>query len=134
MGQTGVIFAAMKMNLWWWQKVKEWCEERRNRRRLARQAHLRMLSLFDDPASLRGTSLRPAHRRRVDLVDFEEESGELKTISFTILRHPRPYPFSRQFHEVMQLYVYDVERGNLRHEKSLNLTRLRGRDGEGDVR
>lgn len=102
----------------------------RERRRQTRLAHRTLLGLFDDPECYRGTSLRPAHRGRVDLVDFEADGDEISVVRFTILRHPRPYPFSRQFHAVMQLYRYDVREQKVEHEKSLNLSRLHGRDGE----
>lgn len=115
----------------WWQRRRRW----RQARRLVRD-------LFDDPQRLTGTSLRPAHRGRVEIVDVQVDvqvddgqvgqagDGDISRIYFTILRHPRPYPFSRQFHAVVQKYCYDVPAGQVRHEQSVNLSRLKGGDGE----
>ena len=102
----------------WWQR---W--------RLRRRAWRELRVLFDHPERLAGTSLRPAHRGRVDVVDLEDDGGELRAILFTILRHPRPLPFSHQFHAVMQLYRYDLAAERVEHVRSLNLSRERGHSG-----
>ena len=102
----------------WWRR---WRQRRRARRTLG--------VLFDHPERLAGTSLRPAHRGRVDLVEIEDDGEELRAILFTILRHPRPLPFSRQFHAVMQLYRYDLAAQRVEHVRSLNLSRERGHGG-----
>lgn len=107
-------------------RLRDWWRQRRRQR----QAWTLLRSLFDDPSRLKGTSLRPSHRGRVDLVDFEWHDEAITRLRFVILRHPRPYPFSRQFHEVAQIYRYEAEDGSIAHEESLNLTRLRNRDGE----
>ncbi|MGE3165650.1 MAG: hypothetical protein AB7O52_12140 [Planctomycetota bacterium] len=106
------------------------CQARWRRHRVAARARALVRAQFDHPDGLRGTSLRPEQRGRVDVVDFEVADGQLRRVRFTILRHPRPYPFSRQHHLVMQLYSLDVAAGRLTHEQSLNLSRLQGRDGE----
>ena len=100
------------------------------RRRRAAWRHL--YSLFDHPERLSGTSLRPQHRGRVDVVELEPDDPDapIEAIQFTILRHPRPYPFSRQYHAVLQLYRYDLAAGALSHVRSLNISRAQGRDGE----
>ena len=110
---------APPQELSWWQRL-----------RLTRRARRVLRGLFDEPDLLRGTSLQSRHRRRVYLQDFETDDGELAAVVFTILRHPRPYPFSRQHHEVMELYRYDVRERHLSRQKGLNLSRLKGRDGE----
>ena len=96
----------------------------------ARRARKMIREMFDDGEILKGTSLRRAHRSRVDLFDFEMRDGDLTRIGFTILRHPRPYAFSSQHHEVVELYRYEPKQRRLRREKSLNLSRVKGRDGE----
>ncbi len=101
-----------------------------SRFRLRRQARRILRTLFDEPSILKGTSLRPAHGRRVDLVDYETAEDELTRFWFTILRHPRPHPYSSQHHEVMELYRYDLRDQKITREKSLNLSRVKGRDGE----
>lgn len=100
------------------------------RRQLIRQARSLLRALFADPANLAGTSLRRNHRGRCDLSGLEIEGGELTAFTFRILRHPRPYAFSRQFHEVVESYRYPLPAGPLERGKSINLTRLRGGDGE----
>ena len=100
------------------------------RRALLREARRLMLSLFDDPQNLTGTSLRPKHRGRVDLHGVEVSGDTLVSLTFTILRHPRPYPFSHQYHKVVESYRYTLPDGPLERGRSLNLSRLEGRDGE----
>ncbi|MEM7164905.1 MAG: hypothetical protein AAF581_05535 [Planctomycetota bacterium] len=95
-----------------------------------RQARRHIRDLFHEPALLAGTSLKPAHHGRVEVVDVQVDADQVTHIYFTILRHPRPYPFSRQFHAVVQKYCYDVAARQVRHERSLNVSRLKGRDGE----
>lgn len=90
-----------------------------------------MHSLFERSDVLKRSSLRPDHRTRADLRDYELRDGEVEVVYFTVVRHPRPYPFSKQFHEVVELYRYDVTAGEVVVHDSINLTRLRGRDGEG---
>ncbi len=105
--------------------------QRWRRRRRHRQLAWRTLrDLFCHRSRLQGTSLRSSQGGRADLVEFKVVEEELVWLRFTILRHPRPYPFSRQFHEVMQLYHYEVSGQRLTHLRSLNLTRKHGRDGE----
>jgi hypothetical protein len=96
------------------------------RRRVRRDAERRLDELFADPRRLAGTSLRPDQRSRCQLLDL---SHAPQRIGFGIVRHPRPYPFSRQFHEVVELWLYDVESGALERVKGVNLTRTRGGDG-----
>ena len=98
--------------------------------RLVREARARMRRLFDEPQLLEGTSLRSSHRGRVYLFEIEVREATLVGFMFTILRHPRPYAFSRQFHEVVESYTFDIRSGTLTRGKSLNLSRLKGRDGE----
>ncbi len=99
-------------------------------RRCVREARRHLQSLFDDPALLRGTSLRASHRGRVDLYGIELQNETLHAYTFTILRHPRPYPFSKQFHEVVESYRYELPSASLKRGRSLNLSRLKNRDGE----
>ncbi len=54
--------------------------------------------------------------------------GEILWVRFGILRHPRPYAFSRQSHNVLEYWLYDVREGCLRVEKGVNLTRLDDED------
>lgn len=98
-----------------------------------RRARRILADLFADPARLEGSSLRPSHATRADLVSVEEVEGEIRAVLFTILRHPRPYAFSRQYHEVLELYRYDCVTGAITVEQSLNVTRHRGQDGAGRI-
>jgi hypothetical protein len=95
-------------------------------RRLRRDAERRLDELFADPKRLAGTSLRRDHRGRCQILDL---SGAPERIGFGILRHPRPYPFSRQHHEVVELWVYDVAAGRVERVRGVNLSRQGGSDG-----
>ena len=98
------------------------------RRRLLRQARHELDALFTARRELlRRTSLRPEHRSRVQLLDVAEDPLRIR---FTLLRHPRPYPFSRQSHEVVELWEYGVEAGTLERVAGHNLSRARGEDGD----
>ena len=98
------------------------------RRRLEKKARRLLRGLFRDGSLLAGTSLRPKHSSRCVFLDCEARHGELTVIRFGILRHPRPYAFSRQSHEVIEYYRYDLAESRIRVEKGINLTRLRGQD------
>jgi len=102
----------------------------RESRRIEREARRLLASAFDDPALLRGTSLRPEHRNRVMVVRHACEGGRVKKVWFTILRHPRPYAFSRQHHEVLELWSFDAAARRLERLEGSNLTRARGSDGD----
>lgn len=105
------------------ERIRRWFADRRRRR-----AAERLLDeLFASPQRLAMTSLRPDHRSRCQLLDL---SGAPARIGFGIARHPRPYAFSRQFHEVVELWLLDTERGTLERVRGVNLTRVRGSDGE----
>ena len=67
--------------------------------------------------------------RTVDIFELEEDGDELVAVQFVILRHPRPYAFSKQFHEVLQLYRYDIAARQVLHVRSLNVSRMKGGDG-----
>ncbi len=84
--------------------------------------------MFESPDILDGTSLKPRHAARVVVVDHEQTDGEILWVRFGILRHPRPYAFSRQSHNVLEYWLYDVREGCLRVEKGVNLTRLDDED------
>jgi hypothetical protein len=62
-------------------------------------------------------------------VRFEERDGELTLLEFAILRHPRPYPFSRQHHLVAELWRVTLPGGRPERLRGLNLSRLAGEDG-----
>lgn len=98
------------------------------RRRLERQARKLLRVLFTRPELLRGTSLRPHHSGRCVLTDFEVAEGQLIRIRFGIVRHPRPYAFSRQSHKVIEYYMYDVKTQTLRVVEGHNWTRESGED------
>lgn len=64
------------------------------------------------------------------MVRHDVEAGRVARIFFTIIRHPRPYAFSKQIHEVLELWRLDVADGRLERVEGANLSRLRGSDGE----
>jgi hypothetical protein len=96
-------------------------------RRKRREADRALDALFRRPDLLAGTSLRPDHRGRVQLLDLSKAPAR---IGFGIVRHPRPYAFSRQFHEVVELWVWHADEQRLERAKGINLTRARGSDGD----
>ncbi|MEW6743601.1 MAG: hypothetical protein AB1486_12665 [Planctomycetota bacterium] len=51
-------------------------------------------------------------------------------IFFGIVRHPRPHPFSRQHHSVLEIWCYHVEEERLERMEGRNLTRERGEDAD----
>ena len=104
--------------------LRDWLK----RRRLEKQCRRLLRDLFRDPALLKGTSLRPAHSSRCVFIDLEARGGELAVIRFGILRHPRPYAFSRQSHEVIEYYTWDLPASRIQVERGINLTRLQGND------
>ena len=108
------------------QRLRSWWKD--PRRRLLRQGRQELDQLFlKHPLRLRGTSLRPKHRSRTQVL--EVEAAPLR-IWFGILRHPRPYGFSQQFHEVLEVWRYEPAAGSLEREKGHNLSRERGEDGQ----
>ena len=109
---------------------REWLGRRNRRRRIERDVRKLLDAAFLDPELLRGTSLKPRHRSRYVVLGHDVDDGRIATIHFGILRHPRPYAFSRQHHKVAELYVYDVEKKSLRVVKGINLTRQEGLDAD----
>ncbi len=105
----------------WRTRWRAW-RERVRKRRAAERALDR---LFATPKLLAGTSLRPDQRTRCHLLDL---AGAPERIGFGIVRHPRPYAFSRQRHEVIELWCYEPERGSLVRVRGINLTRNAGAD------
>jgi hypothetical protein len=104
-----------------------WRADRREQKR-AREL---MRSLFDQPELLAKTSLRRDHRGRALYLRHErDDSGQVARVTFGIIRHPRPYPFSRQFHEVLELWTFDIARRTVTRERGVNLSRAKGSDGE----
>ena len=107
-------------------KLKNWF----SRRRETRTARRRLGELFDTPEILAGTSLKPRHGGRWIYLGHETDGGEVARIRFGILRHPRPYAFSRQSHKVIEYYTYDVLKQEIGRERGVNITRARGKDDD----
>lgn len=113
----------------WWQRWCRWIAdpERAERRR----AQKLVRSVFDQPDLLNGTSLRREHRGRAIYLRHEtDELGTITRVTFGILRHPRPYPFSRQFHEVLEFWTLHVSKRSVTRDRAVNLSRSKGTDGE----
>ena len=103
-----------------------WSWWRNPERRRWREARSRLDGLFrEQPELLKGTSLRPKHRGRTQILQVEDSR-----IVFGILRHPRPYAFSRQFHEVVEIWCFDSAEQRRERLEGHNVTRERGGDGE----
>jgi len=100
---------------------RRWREDMARRRAAERALDL----LFGDAALLATTSLRPDHRARCQLLDWHEAPTR---IGFGIVRHPRPYSFSRQRHEVVELWCFEPAARRLERVKGVNLTRASGGD------
>ena len=113
----------------WWQRLRRWLAD--PRRREQKRARELVRSLFDQPGLLAGTSLRRDHRGRVLYLRHElGDDGAIARVTFGLIRHPRPYPFSRQFHEVLELWTFHVTERRVERERGVNLSRARGTDGE----
>ncbi|MCZ6793592.1 MAG: hypothetical protein O7J95_08275 [Planctomycetota bacterium] len=104
--------------------LREWLARRRRTRELQKLLD----EAFGRPELLGPTSLKPRHRNRCVVLGHDEEGGEVARIHFAILRHPRPYAFSRQHHEVVELYVYDLDAERIEVVHGFNRTREEGRD------
>jgi hypothetical protein len=63
-------------------------------------------------------------------VQILDLSGAPARIGFGIVRHPRPYHFSKQFHEVVELWIWHADEERLERVKGINLTRRRRSDGD----
>jgi len=107
-----------------------WFLRWREARHFEREARRAVARVFRSPELLRSTSLRAEHAARAVLVRHEVSGGRLVRAWFGILRHPRPYAFSRQSHKVVEYYSYDLEAGTVVRESGLNLTRREGRDSD----
>ena len=101
-----------------------------HRWRLERQARRLLAELFAQPERLRGTSLKSRHGNRWVLIRVESGATGPERINFGILRHPRPYTFSKQSHKVIEHYCYDVLSGEICRELGHNVTRERGGDAD----
>ncbi len=64
------------------------------------------------------------------MVRHDVEQDRVARVFFTILRHQRPYAFSRQVHEVLELWRLDVDTMRAERIEGSNLSRARGTDGE----
>ncbi len=107
------------MKFKWWRRWRE-----------SRLANRKLREIFHAGKLLGGTSLRREHAGRCLILDHEIRGGEVTRLRFSILRHPRPYSFSRQFHEVIEYYAFDATAGRLQREGSVNVTRKNGEDGK----
>ncbi len=107
-------------------RLRSWLQKRH----FEREARRAVKGVFAAPELLRGTSLGPHHSSRVVLLDHEVANGRVVRAWFGILRHPRPYAFSRQSHKVVELYSYDLRAGSVTRVQGINLTRLRGDDAD----
>jgi len=106
------------MKAWW----RRW--------RAGRLANRRLREIFVTPALLESTSLRREHAGRCLILEHEVVDGVVKRLRFSILRHPRPYAYSKQFHEVIEYYRYESDPPRLTREGSVNVSRMKGGDGE----
>ena len=106
--------------------LKEWLR----RRRRGREARRLLGEALRSPETLRGTSLKPRHAARAVVLGHDEVGDRVVRIHLGILRHPRPYAFSRQSHKVIEYYVYDVGAGEISIQKGHNLTRAEGKDAD----
>jgi len=107
-------------------RIRSWLEKRR----LGRAARKAIQDIFRRPEALEGTSLRPRHAARWVLLDYDVKEGKVARVRFGILRHPKPYAFSRQSHKVIEVYEVDLEASRVQRVQGRNVTRLEGRDAD----
>ncbi len=103
---------------------REWIKREHSQR----EARRLVAEVFRDPALLAGTSLKPRHAARWVLVNHEVDGCRVVRVRFGIVRHPRPYAFSRQSHKVVEYYLYDVAARKLTRLEGRNITKERGED------
>lgn len=104
----------------WWRK---WRENARRRRAAAAaldelfRAHPELLALG---------RLGAHHRRRVNILEVETSAdGEVESILFGIIRHPKAHPLATRGEEVLELLLYCPRRRSLELVGGGNLTRRR---------
>ena len=107
-----------------------WLQEWWKRRRREKEARHLLAAAFGSPELLRGTSLKPRHASRWVLLDVEVEGDRIVRVRFGILRHPRPYAFSKQSHKVIEHYLYDIDKKRISRLEGHNITRASGRDAD----
>jgi hypothetical protein len=113
-------------------RLLDWARRWRAGRRARRAATGALDRLFADPANLSGTSLRSVHRARVEAATPEFGGDQtLVAVRFAVVRHPRMFAFSRQFHQVLEHYRYELATGRVERTGSVDITRLSGRDADG---
>ena len=101
--------------------------------RREREAWRLLRAVFRERRLLAGTSLKPRHAgrcviRSIDVAGDDIHGDDIQRIHFGIVRHPRPYAFSRQSHKVLEFYTYDVEAAQVVRQRGENLTRAAGED------
>jgi len=106
--------------------LREWFRRRRLRREAMRQVD----EAFASPDVLRGTSLRRRHAARWVLIGWEEDGGRIARVELGIVRHPRPYPFSPQAHQVLETWTYHVSERKFERQAGRNITRESGKDAD----
>lgn len=111
-----------------WKRVLQHLTGRETR--LRRRALACVRTIFDDRQLLQGTSLRREHRSRAVYVRHQSEDDTIVVVRFGIVRHPRPYAFSRQVHQVAEFWDYWPAERRLERVGGVNLSRLRGQDGD----
>jgi len=108
----------------WWSRLGVWWND--PSRKLRKRAQRELDRLFVERRDLlRKTSLRPEHRGRTQVLDVLDEPLR---VFFGIVRHPRPYAFSSQHHEVLEMWCWHAEEDRLERLKGKNLTRFAGLD------
>lgn len=107
-----------------------WIRNWLRKRKLEQKARELVAAAFVYKKPLAGTSLKPRHANRWVLQGFEVKGDEIVAIRFGIVRHPRPYAFSRQSHKVLEFYVYDVENEIIQVTRGENLTRGSAADAD----
>ena len=107
-----------------WARLREFFRNER----LLKHGRREVDRLFREKSELlKKTSLRAQHRARTQV---QSVTLDPLRVTFTILRHPRPYSFSKQYHEVIETYVYHVDEGRIERWKGINLSVREGEDGK----
>ncbi len=107
--------------------LRSWLARMRTARRARR---LLEAAVAGDATARHGTSLKPRHAGRCVIQEIRQEDGEIVEVYFGIVRHPRPYAFSRQSHKVLEFYVLRVDENRIQRLRGENLTRQAGRDAD----
>jgi hypothetical protein len=114
-----------------WARLARYWASRREEARRRERASRELDRLFDErPDVLREGRLRARHRRRLVILEIEEDEGRISRLRVGIVRHPKAHPMQPRGEEVLEILDYHVEPPRIEVVGSRNLTRRGARPDE----